>query len=161
MVAARLQAVPRSEVSFGHCSCNVGGLDAGQAVRISKGAQAIYCRLAWDLEDRLRLPDSVALDLSQCAALSAEDGAHVDIVGVSWTALPKADFIELRQRNWSGPTAEHTIGLPAFCARAATSSIPDCASVIARSGRTAAKTSRSSRLRKAAKPWMSRGSATS
>jgi len=114
MVAARLQAVPRSEVSFGHCFSNVGGLEAGQAVRISNGAQAIYCRLAWDLEDRLRLPDSVALDLSQCAALSAEDGAHVDIVGVSWTALPKADFIELRQRNWSGPTAEHTIGLPAF-----------------------------------------------
>jgi transitional endoplasmic reticulum ATPase len=116
VVAATIQIADPGEVNFGHCLCNVAGLVAGRALRISGQSASIYSRLVWDLSGQRRFasPGRIILDSWQCAALGTVDGAQVELTELDWAGLPVADLVEVRLLRWSGPQVEHTAGLPDF-----------------------------------------------
>lgn len=114
MVTAIVQTVGSGEPNFGHCFSTIEGLSAGDPIRISSGSAAIYCRLAWDLQEQVSDVGRVALDSWQCAALAAREGTAVDVTGLDWLGLPMADSVELRLTRWSGPPTDHSTGLPDF-----------------------------------------------
>ena len=120
MTGANVAELPPGVVNFGYCYSTVEGLAASEPVRVRADAgTAIYCRLSWDLEDRARGANQVALDSWQCAALGARDGARVEVDALPDVDLPDADFADVRLTRWSGgpaerSAAEHAAGLVGF-----------------------------------------------
>jgi transitional endoplasmic reticulum ATPase len=114
VTTAIVQILPSGQVNFGQCYSNIGGLSAGQPVRVSTASAAIYCTLVWELSRLFTDDHRIALDSRQCAALGVGDSAEVELTGLQMADLPAADRLELRLTRWSGPPVDHSAGLSDF-----------------------------------------------
>ncbi|MCU7728844.1 AAA family ATPase [Actinoplanes sp. KI2] len=99
---------------YGSCFASIPGLPAGSRVRIASRNAAIFCRLAWDLTNRLTHTERVLLDRWQVAALGVADGEPVDVARLDAEQVPPADAVEVRLDSWTGPDLDAGAGLAEF-----------------------------------------------
>ncbi|GIE35208.1 hypothetical protein Ait01nite_082530 [Actinoplanes italicus] len=113
MTAATVQSAGTDTI-YGSCFASIPGLAAGSPLRIESRNAAIFCRAAWDLNNRLTQPDRVMLDRWQYAALGIADGDRVEVDRIDTAQVAVADSVELELASWTGPSLDERAGLTEF-----------------------------------------------
>ena len=113
MTTATVQSAGLDTI-YGSCFASIPGLSAGSPLRITSRTGAIFCRVAWDLNNRLTRADRVMLDRWQYAALGVADGERVEVDRIDAARVPPAESVELRLTSWSGPALDARAGLTEF-----------------------------------------------
>jgi transitional endoplasmic reticulum ATPase len=113
-VTAAIVQSAGADTIYGSCFVSIPEVAAGSLLRITSPSTSIFCRVAWDLNNRLNQAGRVMLDRWQYATLDVADGRSVEVERVDEADVPTADAIELRLAEWSGPAADPRAGLTEF-----------------------------------------------
>ncbi|MDY7083637.1 MAG: AAA family ATPase [Actinomycetota bacterium] len=103
-----------ADTTYGSCLASIPGLAAGSPVRIASAGATIFCRLAWDLTNRLAHTERVLLDRWQSAALGVADGEQVDVTPLDAGQVRPADEADVRLDSWTGSDPDASTGLSEF-----------------------------------------------